>query len=644
MFSAALKSGAAAAPTDPNFENVTLLLHGDGTNGGQNNTFLDSSTNNFTITRNGNTTQGSFSPYGPNWSVAAVSTSTNYLTVGSTVALGSSDYTVEFWFAGNNFELSWGTPGDYSPIVINSSGDLYFADSGNANWAVVVSGFIIQNGSWNHYAIVRQSGAGKVFRNGTQIATPTVPSSNATNGNVVIGYYDSGMGGNVSNFRAVVGTAVYTSAFTPPTASLTAITNTQLLTCQSNRFIDNSTNNFAITRFGDVSVQRFSPFAPPAAYSPATIGGSGFFDGSGDFLTASTNAAFNFGTGDFTMECWAYGISTPNDSYLMAVQASGGVEILMTVNGGNFRLLTNASGSFVYTTFSAMPLNQWVHLAIVRESGVCYGYTNGVKSGTSVSLSNNLATGFFPSINGSGAKYLGYLTDARMVKGTAVYTATFTPPTAPLTAITDTSLLLNFTNAAIFDNAMMNDLETVGNAQISTSVVKYGTGSMSFDGSGDYLISPDTFTGNFGTGDFTVEFWWYGGAQPARYPCQVGTLDAFSATGAWRVTTYDNNANNFMFIDGITNYSFSTSNFNNSAWRHVAVTRSGTTVRGFIDGVQQGSSATVSTSFSARKVVVGGQFRDNDFISGYIDDLRITKGVARYTATFTPPTAAFPNL
>ena len=55
-------------PLDPQFNYVTMLLHGDGTNGAQNNTFLDSSTNNFTITRNGNTTQGSFSPYGSNWS------------------------------------------------------------------------------------------------------------------------------------------------------------------------------------------------------------------------------------------------------------------------------------------------------------------------------------------------------------------------------------------------------------------------------------------------------------------------------------------------------------------------------------------------------------------------------------------------
>jgi hypothetical protein len=103
----------------------------------------------------------------------------------------------------------------------------------------------------------------------------------------------------------------------------------------------------------------------------------------------------------------------------------------------------------------------------------------------------------------------GYISDIRVVKGTAVYTTTFTPPTAPLNAITNTSYLLKFTNAGIYDHAMLNDLETVGNAQVSTSVVKYGTGSMYFDGAGDYLSRPASSLYALGTGDFTIEAWVY---------------------------------------------------------------------------------------------------------------------------------------
>ena len=85
-----LNKGSGGAAPDDKFNYVTMLLHGDGTNGAQNNTFVDSGPNTFTITRNGNTTQGSFSPYGSNWSNFFSGTSGQYL---NTVANAAINYT-----------------------------------------------------------------------------------------------------------------------------------------------------------------------------------------------------------------------------------------------------------------------------------------------------------------------------------------------------------------------------------------------------------------------------------------------------------------------------------------------------------------------------------------------------------------------
>jgi len=92
---------------DPQFNYVTMLLHGDGTNGGQNNTFVDSSTNNFSITRNGNTTQGSFSPYGTLWSNYFDGSSKLYRSM-SGVTVGTGQFTAEVWVCLTKAQTTYG--------------------------------------------------------------------------------------------------------------------------------------------------------------------------------------------------------------------------------------------------------------------------------------------------------------------------------------------------------------------------------------------------------------------------------------------------------------------------------------------------------------------------------------------------------
>jgi hypothetical protein len=658
---------------DPYWRYVTLMLHGNGTNGAQNNTFLDSSTNNFTITRNGNTTQGTFAPYGSNWS-NYFDGSGDYLTVADSATLepGSSDFTFECWV----FPTATGsylgvfskraTNGVYGPIqvLINNGTMEMAASTSGSSWAVVATASSSPAlNTWSHIAVVRNGTASNnlvLYLNGVSVATGSVSSTALfdNSGAWAIGA-DAAAGtgafaGYISNFRYVKGSAVYTAAFTPPTSPLTAITNTSLLTCQSNRFIDNSTNAFTITRNGDVSVQRFSPFNPTAPYAAGTDGGSGYFDGTGDYLTAPANAAFNFGTGAFTIEAWVYLSTVANNASLILNSSYNG-------NNGDWIIRVGAgglAGKWEFTTwFGGTPYTAssnnnavagtWTHIAGVRNGNTFTLYINGVAQTTTATNTNSVGSSSLSTLicgdNTSGVLLTGYVNDLRVVKGTAVYTSNFTPPTAPLTAITNTSLLLNYTNAGIIDNAEMNNLETVGNAQISTAQSKFGGASMYFDGSGDALALPANINLAMGSGDFTIEMWVYaalasnsttvGGSWPRFFTLGTaqgsGNINSYVASGA---TVY-------IDIDGAGGpLSFTASTLLNSTWNHYAITRSGTTLKAFVNGTQVASS-TASNNLNLAATTqswIGAISSSAGTFNGYIDDLRITKGYARYTANFTP--------
>lgn len=634
--------GRVKAITDPFFNYVTMLLHGDGTNGAQNNTFLDSSTNNFTITRNGNTTQGSFSPYGPNWSNYFAG-SGNYLTVNTSTGTGT--WTAECWVfiaspANERSIFGQGTSDDTGGWLfwVDANGTIRFYSNGNI--AISSSGAVASN-TWVHLALVSNSSNVTIYVNGTSVATGSYSGKTFTNTPFQInrgyGGATAGIDGYISNARLVVGTAVYTSNFTPPTTPLAVITNTRLLTCADNRFIDDSTNNFTVSSFGNTSVQRFSPFAPPAAYSPATIGGSGYFDGSGDYLNNGSANAVNVGTGDFTFECWIYRTTSGSEVNLICSAENGGFQVGLRSTDWGFCF----RGIAWRVTSSTMPaVNTWAHLAVTRASGTIYLFLNGTFLTSGSNSDNCDKNGFFiGSLTPSEYFYAGYISNLRVVKGTALYTSSFTPPTAPITAITNTSILTNFTNGAIFDNAMMNDLETVGNAQISTSVVKFGTGSLSFNSASapSNLVSSSTDAFALRTGDFTIEGWVY----PTQWTNDSTLLRIDNSSNIFFVLIY--NGQLCIHTNGYSpniNYQlFGSMSLN--TWNFISITRAGGVFSGYVNGVKSGNTNSTIVDIGCTRAFVG-EPSTNRFI-GFIDDFRITKGVARYTATFTPPTAAFPN-
>jgi len=432
---------------------------------------------------------------------------------------------------------------------------------------------------------------------------------------------------------------------------------------QNNTFLDGSTNNFTITRNGNTTQGSFNPFTPVYPYAVATNGGSAYFDGTGDYLTVPDNAAFTLGTNDFTIECWV-NLSTFAAAPTIAGQGSAfflsGVsfQIGLTANGGvECYLLDIYSTSYLTSApASSVTVNTWAHIAFVRNSNTLRVYVNGVQQGTS-SFTGGVNNSLDVLGVGSSGAYVGqlptgYISNFRLVNGTCLYPSgtTFTPPTAPLTAVTNTALLLGMSNAAIFDNAILNNLETVASAQISTSVFKYGTGSMSFNGTTDYLVTADKTAFTLGANDFTVEAWVY--ATSAAQGAICGQTNAAFATANTSIVfsrLIDGRMDFFAAYNSVsTREPITTLTVPLSTWTHVAAVRDGATLRVYVGGVQS-ATASISTGVvndSASSFAVGrpGDFA-GQYFPGYIDDFRFTKGICRYPSgtTFTPPTAAFPN-
>jgi hypothetical protein len=223
-------------------------------------------------------------------------------------------------------------------------------------------------------------------------------------------------------------------------------------------------------------------------------------------------------------------------------------------------------------------------------------------------------------------------------------TYTFTSSGTIKWGTSPTGLLLNGANAAIVDTTGNNILETVGDSQISTAVRQYGTGSLKFDGTGDYLSTPATPALAFGSGDFTIEGWVYANALNsyngvfAQWPASDG-----SASNSYVLESVGSSMN-FYWVSGVTLYGPATlGTITTGSWIHYAICRSGNTLYPFKNGVL-GTTVSITQTLNSptSAITVGGAVAAGGHWNGYIDDLRITKGVARYTAAFTPPVTALP--
>lgn len=413
-------------------------------------------------------------------------------------------------------------------------------------------------------------------------------------------------------------------------------------------FLDSSTNNLTINRNGTPTQGSFSPYAlNGVAYNPSVHGGSAYFNGS-SYLTINGNQVLNFGSSNWTVEMWVNLTRIPtgdaNHMELMGCGTYNSSDGLLFMVGNQLSIITNNDTFYRSGVNHGITANTWNHVAYVRNGNVIYFYVNGSQKG-SVAFTGSVGTGpntYIGCETGQMAFVEGYISNLRVVKNTALYTSPFTPSTSPLTNVADTSLLLNFTNGGIIDSTAKNDLTTVGNVKVST-FVKYGAGSLYFDGTGDYLTVPASNNFNFANGTaFTVEFF----INPLSLKTGTGN-DGF-ATIISTAKVYPNGWRIEIGPTGIMFYTYSnsaviTTPISLNTWTHIAVVHDGTTTKMYKDGVLSGSAAatwTASTSDLVIGALMSGPY--TYYYHGYIDDLRITKGIARYPSQ-PFPTAALPN-
>ena len=318
------------------------------------------------------------------------------------------------------FYIQWGG----STVVVS--------DGTNTPISYNISTYVIS--TWYHIAVVNTSGTLSLYVNGVLRGSgANTLASNAIDTlvlgrNLPSGFY---LSGNLSNFRLVKGTAVYSGAnFTVPTTALTAITNTLVLTCQSSTtVIDNSSSPSVVTSTGGVTAisQSIS-----ASQVPFTVGYSYLFNGTSHYLTVPSSSNFVFGvTDNFTIEGWAYPSATTINKGLIYKRTGSGISGVgfgtSTTTINRFQLyVANATGS-AWTvsdaTAGTFAINTWYHFAITKINGYIYFYLNGLLTRQYAHTTAIYDDGSLLNIgrDPGGSFWVGNISNIRIIKGTALY-------------------------------------------------------------------------------------------------------------------------------------------------------------------------------------------------------------------------------
>ena len=641
-------------------------------------------------------TQGSISFGALNASSSAMPI--QYLTVAANAVFtfGTNNFTVEFW-------LNQATRGTIDrPFHLDvsaaaaSTGNFYFTVGSTQFGVTYGTGAAAVNllagltnlpplNTWNHFAIVRNNNILTWYMNGVAMATAAhnytmvaqvgvMQISNSNNVNFSIN-------GHITNFRIVNSVAVYTANFTPPTDSLTAITGTQLLLLANSAatlLTDSSVNNLTVV---NVNAAFWAPATP---YYQSTLG-YWFGINPGSTLPVSvwnSNSMLISSSVSIGSNSWNH-IAVTRQSNVLKLFVNG-------IYAGTALDTTNSSNQLISIGQDINGVYNYNFVGNISNVRVTIGqavYTNTTNTGTYIcsfvpTTPDNLVpftaganTQLLLTMSSSGALLTDSSANAYTVtnNGTVTYSATnpFTwntqicmPMATSGTLLTDTSgsagntisggtwstiapwanqtqiLLRNADSGTVLTDSSPSALTLVNNGQTSGF----------FDGTSQWLSLTNNAAFDFTTAtDFTIEAW----VLPATFTLlSTGSLFtifcSYPTTGTISGYTFSYNTAGFLtfssLVAGVTQTITATNNaLTMNAWSHVAVTRSGTTYRMFVNGVSVTFSGSISQNVNTGGNVVNiGSTQYTGalaYMAGFISNLRVTSGAALYTAGFTPSTS-----
>ena len=633
---------------------TTLLATATGTS--DNNNITDSSSNSHSITVNGDAHAGTFSPYRSGGYSTYFDGNGDYLSFAnsSSFNLGASDFFIGFWVNPSSltdYDSVIGQNGTWAVEILSNTLRLWLSSGGGsfdlAN-AVVISNTLVV-GDWTYVAIVRDSSANtlKSYQDGTLIYnntnfTGTVGSSNQA---LQVGAYNGSYlwHGYLRDVNLLTGTDLSSVSTTAPTEAVTTTSETSLLTCHLPYITDGSSNDHSVTVNGDVSTKPFSPY-DYNEYDAANHGGSVHFDGSGDRITASTSNNFAIGSSeDFIIEAWIYPTNTSQGNFhlfgITSATYNGG--IYLDYHSSDFRIGDYGGGWDVRTT-SSVPLihNTWQHICASRTGNLIKIFFNGESlalSSQGEAHTNSYDAGAIAiGGSGAGADFQGFISDIRFEKGTS-RTSNFNLPTAPLSS-SGAELHIKGTDASIIDKSQRYNIDLGSTSIVGDSTTKWsGENSIyinSKSNSSDIITIP---AGVLNASEpFTIEMWLKtnSGASSGFWAIYQDASNEMrlKMRGDDRIEFYHRGSGAAaQEVKDETN----TYTLNNTDFYHVAITRDASAVFYLHqNGIKLGNfTANGNYDSSAVEFKIGTSAPgSSSYMNGYIQDFRITQGLARYTA------------